>query len=110
MFDARTDSLLLTLKQIAAKGSENGPLFDQGVGDVVREVETRGRFRMNREASRINELAIQERSGMQVLTDEETRGVRAMLAERGWTLEQALEYADGVQKTQDCLKHFKDRM
>jgi hypothetical protein len=106
-FDAATDPTLLNLKQIATKGGERGPLYDQGVLSVIRQIEQCGYYTPDRTAGVICLLLTEQNGGPELLTKAEREKAQRLLKERGWTLKQAVEYFDGIECAEKLMFHLK---
>lgn len=105
--EAAIDGTLLNLKRIAMRGGERGPLYDQGTLDVISQIEALGYWMPNRMCSLIGALSVQERAA--ILRPEEVAEAKEFLAEKGWTIDQGIEYASGVDGAERMLFRFKIR-
>ena len=91
----QNDFLLLNLKNIALRGGDRGPYYDQGDLAAISQIENKGSFTRGGIASILTLMQMQENLGGKMLTpEEEAQGHQ--LAQHGWTLQQGNEYANGV--------------
>jgi hypothetical protein len=91
------DPILLNLKQIAFRGGEKGPIFDQGVLTIINEIEASGHFARGGIASILSLMQLEQTTvGARLLTDEERSAGYQFIAQNGWTLDQGSQYANGV--------------
>jgi hypothetical protein len=99
--DPSTDTMLLRLKEIALNGSERGALYDQGVLSVISQIEKEGSFTANPALIlRLVECGVR-------ITDSENEDAERILRERGWSLAEGVEYANGIAQAQGLLSHYK---
>ena len=103
------DARVRELKEAATKGSEHGPLYDQGVLAVVNAVEGNGRFHPSRWISALTMADAQRKSGTQMLSEEEDSAVLQFLRENSWTLEEAERYCAGVAAAEKVLEPFAQK-
>ncbi|HYV39719.1 MAG TPA: hypothetical protein VE988_28785 [Gemmataceae bacterium] len=85
------DPLLLNLKNVALKGGERGPLYDQGVLAVIGEIERKGHFIHDGRVGIVLLMKTEEGMSQKLLTSQELTEGRAILAARGWSLDQGME-------------------
>ena len=104
-FDPASDPTLLNLKGIALRGGDRGPQYDQGVLAVISQIEKEKAFSVNPIGGLILLMLTQQQSGSQLLTDQELNEGRRFLAGRGWTLEEGVEYANGIKCAEGLLSH-----
>jgi hypothetical protein len=106
--DYAHDVVFLGLKQLAEAGGDRGPLYDQGVLSVIRQIERRGCF----DPDPIKQLAgIHHalKTQPKVVTPEEARRAEEMAKQRGWTLGEAAQYAAGVMDAEKNLAAYGDK-
>jgi hypothetical protein len=107
-FAPTNDPALLNLKNVAQSGrEERGPLYDQGVLAVIGQIEREGCYVPDRRAGIICLMKVQEGSAQRLLTADELETGRGILAQRGWTLDQAVEYFNGIRFAEQMLHHLR---
>jgi hypothetical protein len=99
--DPKNDFVFTQLKQIATQGGEKGPLFDQGVLFVIRQIEETGSFQPHPITS-IDDPP-------QVLTDGERREMQSLIAVKGWSHEQAQQFSKGVWQAEMTLQAYRKK-
>ncbi len=104
--DPRHDQLFLGLKEIATRGGERGPLYDQGVLSVVAQIEQSGTYKPSRLLSLID-LCRNPELVRSSLTAAEVEELEQVLASRGWTLAQGAEFAAGVSAAESTLQQYR---
>lgn len=102
----RTDPTLLAIKTAAAAGTGRGVLYDQGLMSVVEQVETGGVYSPNNLRSLIALGTLPDLAAL-TLTPEERDELARELAHRGWTADQAIEYARGVEDGEAALAAYR---
>jgi hypothetical protein len=105
--DPANDPVVKNLKQIALKGGEKGPRYDQGVLAVVSQIEREGHFTRDRMCGILCLMGTQQKTNTRLLTDEEQAKGQKFIFRHGWTLEQAIEYASGVEFAESMLSRFR---
>ncbi len=106
MNDPQFDPLLLSLKGIATRGGERGPLYDQGVLSVISQIEQSGTYKPSRLLPLIN-LGRNPDFARSYLTTNEMTELEEELVSRGWSPEQGAEYAAGVDAAETTLNHYR---
>jgi hypothetical protein len=101
------DPTLLALKQIAEAGGERGPLYDEGVLSVVRQVEAQEHFVRNPICGPLTAMQLQQQTQANILTPDELDQGRRFLEARGWTLDQSFQYVCGVKDAENHLAHLR---
>ncbi len=105
--DYAHDPTFLGLKRIAEAGGDKGPLYDQGVLAVIRQLERKGCF----DPDPIKQLAgihFALKIGTNVITPEQARKAEEMARQRGWTLEEGAQYAAGVIAAENNLTAYSN--
>jgi hypothetical protein len=105
--DPASDPVLLNLKQLALRGGERGPLCDRGVLVVIDQIERQGNFTPDHTVGLLLLLSLQMKTNSRMLNDDELAEADRFLSERGWNLEQGLEYVSGIDLAEKLLFRFK---
>jgi hypothetical protein len=103
-----SDFVFTNLRAVALKGGEYGPLYDQGILFVIRQIEETGSFVPN-----IATILIDMHSNPQIaqacFTREERAEAMEIVRQNGWTLEQGSQYGKGVQAARMLLKAYEQK-
>lgn len=105
-FKPTDDGTFLNLKQIARSGGEKGPLYDAGVLSVIDQIEKTGTFVKNPMRGIILLYSTHQKLPQRLLSDDEINQAKQFLAERGWTLAQAMQFAGGIDTAESLLSHL----
>ena len=108
-FDPSTDPRLISLKRIAEGGGERGPRFDKGVLSVIDALLKDGHFVRNRMVGIVVLFNAQRQVTPRLLTTDEEAQLQSFLKEKGWTLEQATEFLNGVDLAERALGGYEAR-
>jgi hypothetical protein len=98
----------MNLKRIAIKGGERGPLYDQGVLAVIKQIEETGRFKTDPLNTLMYAAWAFRKLGANVLTEEELATVEHTLKTGGWTLDEWGQYTGGVKQAESLLSSYKE--
>jgi hypothetical protein len=107
MLDPMTYGALSNLKDFVRRGTERGPIYDQGILEVVATVEGTGSFRRGGIAGIIKLMDLQRRTIGRMVANEEAAEGERFLAARSWTIDEGLQYANGVRFAEEILKMFE---
>lgn len=97
----QNDLRIIGLKNIALKGGEFGPHFDQGILSVISQIEKTGKFIPNP----LRGLALLQIPG--TLSPEEKENFENALRSHGWTLDEGVAYSKGVEAAEIELANYK---
>jgi hypothetical protein len=90
-----SDFMVENLRAVALKGGEYGPLFDQGVLSIINQIDETGSF-VPGIAAILIDMQSNPKAAEQCYTPEERAEALALTRERGWTLEEGVEFGKGV--------------
>jgi len=104
--DPAADPALLDLKRSAAAGTGRGPLYDRGVLAVVEQVERSGSFAPD-PITLVDLVHFSRTTGANVVSAKEMTRAEHMARQRGWSWDEAAQYAAGVQLAETALAPYR---